>query len=489
MTQKPLVRAVLVAAMGLTLGQCSYNPATGGQQFTAFMSPEQERQTGAQQHPEILKQFGGAYGDAKVRAYVDTLGKALATKAGLPAGQFTFTVLDDPLVNAFALPGGYVYVTRGLMALANSEAELAAVIGHEMGHVMARHTAERYSRANVAGIGSTILGVILGSPEVSQLAQQGSQLYLLSFSRGQELEADKLGVRYIRAADYDPFAEADFLSTLGRDSEMEAKIAGQQLPESDFLQTHPNTPKRVEEAIAEAEGTGLKPDPARRYPDRYLDIVNGLLYGEDPAQGVLRGGAFLHPALGLAFDVPKGLQLSNSEDAVVLQASRDSGIIFDGAKAATGQSAAQYLENVWAKNVTLAGLHQFRVGNMEAASGAARVQTQSGMLEMHLTVIRFAPDQVYRFQLISPPSPSDALLSAFDKVVTSFHRLSAADHARAKPYRVHVITVGAGDTLATLAKRMPFTDSYNVQRLVVLNALRTENDIRPGQRLKIITAD
>jgi len=482
-----LIPFILMAGLGLS--QCTTNPATGESQFTAFMSPSEERQLGAQEHPKIVEQYGGEYDNAKVTNYVKQIGKRLAEHAELPAEQFTFTVLNDPLVNAFALPGGYVYITRGLMAYANSEAELAGVIGHEIGHVTARHTAERYSRANVAGIGSQILGVLLGSPEVGQLAQQGSQLYLLSFSRGQELQADKLGIRYISRIGLDPFAQADFLDTLRRYSDLEARMAGQEQPESDFLQTHPNTAKRVKEAIAEAEGSDMQPNQLPRYPDRYLEIIDGLLYGEDPAQGFVRGQKFIHPTMGFAFEAPSGYKIANSPEAVVIQAGQNSGVIFDGASAPAGTSMSQYITQTWAKGVQVSNLRQFTVNGMPAASGSALLRSQDGQVESHFVAVRLEGERVFRFQLVSPPPAPEALLSGFNSLVNSFHKITAAERADAKPYRVDIVTVKAGDTLNSFAQRMPFADSYNIERLLVLNGLETASDLKVGQKLKVIVAE
>lgn len=190
------VRAVqpLQMALMLLLAGCTVNPATGESSFTAFMSPEDELRVGREQHPKILREFGGSYDHARANAYVDTVGQKLARVSDLPNLRFTFTVLDSDVVNAFALPGGYIYISRGLLALANTEAELAGVLAHEIGHVTARHSAQRYSSAVVAGLGTALLGVVAGGA-VAQLGEQGAAVYLQSYSRDQEFEADILGDR------------------------------------------------------------------------------------------------------------------------------------------------------------------------------------------------------------------------------------------------------------------------------------------------------
>ncbi len=209
----------------LALAGCTVNPATGESSFTAFMSPAEEQRAGAEEHPKILKEFGGAYGDRAIGAYIDSIGQALARMSDLPNQRFTFTVLDNDVVNAFALPGGYVYVTRGLLALAGSEAELAGVIAHEIGHVTARHAAQRYSQSIVAGLGAALLGAVAGRG-AADIAQLGSALYLSAYSREQEFEADILGVRYLARAGYDTGAMAGFLGKLQAHSALQARITG-----------------------------------------------------------------------------------------------------------------------------------------------------------------------------------------------------------------------------------------------------------------------
>ena len=249
-----IVGVVVAFLLLAAVPSCTPNPATGQQDFTLFMSESEESRIGAQEHSKIIDRYGGVYDDLEIGAYVAEIGGRLAANSERANASFTFTVLNTPDVNAFALPGGYVYVTRGLIALANSEAELAGVVAHEIGHVIARHTAQRYSRAAATQIGATLLGALVGSREVGDLLQVGGQLYLLSFSRSQEFEADTLGIRYLNRTGYDPVAEAQFLQNLGREKDLQNRLAKRDARDrqSDFLATHPNTPERVQRAIAAA---------------------------------------------------------------------------------------------------------------------------------------------------------------------------------------------------------------------------------------------
>jgi len=207
-----------------TLAACATAPATGRSFFTAGMSQEDEAKLGAKQHKEIVKEFGGAYQDPALGRYVSSLGTLLARTSELPDLKFTFTVLDSPIVNAFALPGGYVYVTRGLLALAENEAEVAGVLSHEIGHVTARHAAERYGQAMAAKLATAGLGILFGSGPEVQAANTLSALALSSWSRDQEFEADTLGVRYLTRGGFDPGAMASFLAKLQANSRLQAKL-------------------------------------------------------------------------------------------------------------------------------------------------------------------------------------------------------------------------------------------------------------------------
>jgi predicted Zn-dependent protease len=236
------------------------NPVTGKTEYTT-VSPEQERAIGAQEHPRILQQFGGAYPDEKLQAYIDQIGERVAAKSDRPDTDYTFTLLNSEVPNAFALPGGYVYITRGLLALAENEAEMAGVLAHEIGHVTARHTAERYGQtmaANIAGVG---LGVLLGG-EAAQAGGALGGLLLTSYSRDQEFEADMLGGRYLARTGYDTRAMAGFLSQLQAHSRLEAALAGQPEKADSFniMQTHPRTADRIERALEQA-GASPVADP------------------------------------------------------------------------------------------------------------------------------------------------------------------------------------------------------------------------------------
>lgn len=487
MTRQPFMTAWAACLAGalLLLSGCSTNPATGRSSFTGFMSESDERQVGAESHPKVLEEFGGAAGGPELGAYVTSIGKLLASTSERPDIPFTFTVLNSPIVNAFAIPGGYVYVTRGLLALANDEAELAGVMAHEIGHITARHSAQRYSQSMLAQIGLIGLGLATGSSSLINLAGAGAQVYLQSYSRDQEFESDSLGVRYLSRANYDPKAMSSFLESLLADSRLDAAIAGR--PESadeyNIMATHPRTIDRVERAIASAsEAQVTEPITAR---DIYLDKIDGLVYGDDPAQGFIKGRRFAHPQLKLEFVVPQGYRLRNSAKAVVAGGPQDAQIVFDGGPASYNGDMATYLVNVWAAKVGLDSVERITVNGMEGATGTAVLDTQGGRAFVRLVAVRFPNGRVYRLLCVAPVSGAASIDQGFRSTAASLRPISDAEAAALKPMRIRVVTVGAGDSVASLASRMPFED-YREERFRILNGLGPNEPLVAGQRVKLI---
>ncbi len=476
--------AGLLAVLILTASGCSTNPATGESAFTLFMSPADEIRVGAQEHPKILKRFGGVYDDPDVGGYVAEVGGRLVANSELPRLSFTFTVLNSPEVNAFALPGGYVYITRGLLALANSEAELAAVVGHEIGHVVARHTAQRYSQAVVAGLGAALLGAAVGG-DVEQLAQLGSELYLASFSRDQEYQADQLGVRYLRNAGYAPDAMAGFLKNLIRNKALEELLLEENQPEAGFFSTHPNTPDRVARAGALAVGAA---GVTRR--DALFDTIAGLVFGDDPAQGLVRGRRFSHPDLGLTFEAPPGFRLVNTEQAVYAR-SKNTGVVrFDAVRRDESHpDPLIYLTQIWAPNIRLLEAERITINGFLAATAAAQVSgtldDYRGTLDARFVVIQFPGNKLYRLLFLSPPLRTDALRDDFQRMTFSMRLLSATEVAQLVPLTVEVLQVSSGATAESLAAGLPF-DERRLERFRVLNGLDLGEQPVSGQKVKVI---
>ena len=301
--------SLLLAIAGPGMAGCSTNPATGESTFTGLMSESDEVRIGRESHPQVLAQFGGAYEDPELNRYIDSLGQLLAHASDRPNLQYHFTVLNSPIVNAFATPGGYVYITRGLLALANSEAEVAGVLAHEIGHVAARHAAERESQAVLASIPGILTGVVTGSDTLSQAVNSGASAHLQSYSRDQEYQADLLGVRYLSRTNYDPLGMASFLTQLQANERLDAAVMGRPEMADQFsiMSTHPRTADRIQRAIQEA-GVAQAANPITER-DLYLSKIDGLRYGDEPAQGFIRDRLFLHPILRFVFEVPAGFHM------------------------------------------------------------------------------------------------------------------------------------------------------------------------------------
>lgn len=474
-----------MAALGMaSLSACSVNPATG--RYTVG-SIEDDVSTGQQQHPQILQAFGGAYDDPKLNRYVSEIGRDLVGHTEFPNLRFTFTVLNTPSVNAFAIPGGYVYLTRGLLALASNEAEMAGVLGHEIGHVIARHGAERQSQGLLTQLGAAAVAIATGSPELASAAGYGGQAYLQSYSRDQELEADTLGVDYMAASGYNPNAMASFLATMGDYSRLQAEMAGRNpnsVDQFDFLASHPRTTERVERAIAEAAGENLEGTVLRR--DVYLQNIDGMLYGDDPKEGIIRGREFIHPDLRFEFEAPQGFRLQNSPTRVVAGNGRDAAMIFDMAQSASG-TPKQYLEREWSNRLSLANVRSFRVRGLDAAVGQTRVQTQNGVTDLMVAALEADQGRVYRFAFVTAAGRLDAYEGAFLDSVRSFRRLSKAQARRIKAYRIHIRTVRKNDSVARLSKDMPF-GAFNAKMFRVLNDLIGNQEVAPGEEIKLVRA-
>ena len=478
-----------VLAMGLSA------PVVIGQQRairTVSSISQQDKASGAKQHPELLKEFGGAYAGPQAR-YVETVGRRIAVQSGLSNAQsdFTVTLLNSPVNNAFAIPGGYVYVTRQLMALMNDEAELAGVLGHEVGHVAAQHGQRRQQAAQRNAIGGALLGVLagalLGDSGLAGLVQKGigtgSQLLTLKFSRSQEYEADDLGIRYLASAGYDPRALSEMLASLAAQSNLDAQLAGSARSMPEWASTHPDPASRVDRAAQAAAAT--RAGSTVRNRDAFLNAVNGVLYGDDPRQGVIEGNRFRHPDLRLSFTAPSGFGMENGTDAVSITGS--GGQAQFGAAPYSGNLAA-YVDSVFARlggsdgGVPAGEVSRTTVGGIPAAWRTVRASTQSSQVDATVFAYDFGGGRAYHFLLLTPAGQG---IGPFTPMVQSLQRLSSQEAAEIRPRRVQLVTVKSGDTVQSLSRRMAYSD-YPVERFRTINGLAANAALRPGQKVKII---
>ncbi|WP_294132478.1 M48 family metalloprotease [Sphingobium sp.] len=485
-----------LACAGVGMAALVAAPAVIGQQRairTVSSISAQDKATGAKQHPELLKEFGGPYAGPQAR-YVESVGRRIAVQSGLSNAQSDFTVslLNSPVNNAFAIPGGYVYVTRQLMALMNDEAELAGVLGHEVGHVAARHGQRRQQAAQRNAIGGALLGVLtgalLGDSGFAGLIQKGigtgSQLLTLRFSRTQEYEADDLGIRYLASGGYDPRALSGMLASLAAQSNLDARVAGSARTMPEWASTHPDPASRVARAAKGAAGSGSKSVVRNR--DAFLNALDGLLYGDDPRQGVIEGNRFRHPDLRLTFTAPTGFGMENGADAVSVTGS--GGQAQFGAAPYSGNLAA-YIDSVFAKlggangGVPEGEVRRTTVNGLPAAWRTVRANSQSGAVDATVFAYDFGGGKAYHFLLLTAAGQG---IGPFNAMVQSVQRLSVQEAAAIKPRRVDVVTVKAGDTVQLLSRRMAYSD-YQLERFLTINALAANASLRPGQRVKIVT--
>lgn len=494
MTKAPLTipRAARLAltASAMLLAACSVNPATGERNFTAFMSPEKEVEIGRTEHPKIIQQFGGVYADPKIAAYVDRVGQNLAQVSELPDLDFTFTVLDDDIVNAFALPGGFVYISRGLLGLANTEAELAGVLGHEIGHITGRHSAQRYSQSVLAGIGtagvSILSSVFLGTTAVGDALGQGAGVYLQGFSREHEFEADKLGVRYLSRTGYETGAMASFLSSLEAFSALEAKVSGLPDPASrhNIMSTHPRTGDRVTAATRAANVTPVaQPKTGSR---EYLSAIDGIVFGDSENEGYVRGQRFVHEPANLMFEVPQGFALFNGTQQVAARGPNDALILFSGGKIPHRGNMESYLTRVWAGKTSLADVETININGMQAATGQTRIRNRTGTFDARLVAIRHDRETIYRFMFLTRPAQTAALGEDLRRTTFSFRKLTAADRARYGPWRIEMRVVRSGDTVARLSRNMPMQGPKE-EWFRVLNDMTPGENLVAGQVVKVVT--
>jgi predicted Zn-dependent protease len=456
------------------------------------MSEEDEDRVGAEEHPKMLEAFGGTYDDAQLQAYVSALGKKLVAESETPNAEFQFFVLNDDTVNAFALPGGYVYVSRGLVTLCEDEAELAGVIGHEIGHVTARHSAQRYSSAVATNLGLTavgILGSVLGAPSgLGNVVSFGAQAALQSYSRSQELEADRLGARYMTRAGYNPAGLTDFFAKLDLQNGIEAEMEGRPKGGHSIMSTHPRTTDRIEQARRlTAEHTPLNAIRARQ---GFLSQIDGVLFGKDPKEGFMKGDAFIHPDLGFRFEFPPGFKVNNGKSDVVGTDGKGTTIIFDmeNPKVATGMpNLIDYVGRHWGPkaNFQPTNLERLTINSLEAATGTARINTNQGARDVRLIAIRAARDRIYRFAFITEPGVTSGMALPLRKTTYSFRTLAPGEGEEIDPPHIRLRMVNAGDTPETFSRDMPL-GKYNDAWFRALNLNVVSDGLAAGERVKVV---
>jgi predicted Zn-dependent protease len=432
------------------------------------------------EHQRILAAYGGSYQDARLEALISKTVDRLVAASERPDLRYRVTILNSPAVNAFALPTGQLYVSRGLIALANDTSELASVLSHEMAHVIARHAAIREDQARQAQLVSRVASDVFNDPQMGAMALAKSKIALASFSRGQELEADGIGVGISSRAGFDPYGAVRFLNSMGRNADLRPNVGGVGADPRylDFLSSHPATPDRMKIAQANARQYAA-PGTGERDATTYLASIDGLVYGEDPSEGYVRGRRFLHPRLGFTFMAPEGFSLDNTAQAVLgIMDGGNEALRLDIVRVPAEQSLRDYLNSGWIENIDPNSIEDLSINGLPAATAAASGEHWA----FRLYAVRFGSD-VYRF-MFAAKHKTPELDRAFRESVGSFRRMTLSEIQSTKPLRLKVVAVQPGDTVEKLAGQM--TVDHPVERFLVLNGLQLAQALRPGDQVKIV---
>lgn len=462
-------------------------PATGERRYLGY-TWQQETDIGKQASKEVTSLFG-VYGDANLARYITEVGnRVLATShlrrpgadEQVRATPVTFTVLDSPVINAMALPGGYIYVTRGMLAHLNNEDQLATVIAHEIGHVAARHAARQAWQQQIGQgllLGGAVLSQGLGLPagNILNLGGMAAQLFLLRYSREDELEADRLGVEYAMAAGYDSREVIGLFQTLDRMQEKE----GQSMPS--FLATHPNPGDRIQRI---RELTGAARDSRTPNPDtRYLHAVEGLVLGEDPRQGFVQDNVFYHPDLGFRFPIPRGFKAVNQPSQVVMVEGQNRAVLgFTGTAESSAEAAAAKLLSQRGLRVVERG--STRINGFPAVGALAEAQTQNGQIVTLITYFIEYRGKVYQFIGYAPQQLFGSFQSAFLQTIRGFAEIQDSRILARQPVRLTLLRVSRSAPFRELIPRAlpaPFTP----EEAAILNEVDLNQEISPGKILKI----
>jgi predicted Zn-dependent protease len=442
-------------------------------------SPTAEPEPASQrEHARILASYGGEYENARVQAMIAKTVDRLVAASERPDLKYQVTILNSPAINAFALPNGRLYITRGLIALANDKAELASVLSHEMGHVIARHAAIREEQARQVAIINHVVNDVLTDPQVGALALAKSKLTLAAFSRAQEFEADGIGVGISARAGFDPYGASRFLTGMQRNADLKAIAGGADPRALDFLSSHPATPERVKNALTNArQFTG--PGAGERDRNEYFSTIDGMVYGEDPSEGFARGRHFLHPKLGFTFVAPPGFTLDNTAQAVLgLKEGGGEALRLDVISVSAEQTLSNYLKSGWIENVDASSVEEFSLNGFPAATATAG----GGNWSFRLFAVRFG-SEVYRF-IFAAKARTPQIDRAFRESIMTFRRMTLKESEQVKPLRLRVVTVGETDTVEKLAHRMATSD-HSIERFRVLNGLGPHDRLKPGDKVKI----
>lgn len=432
------------------------------------------------EHRRLVASFGGAYRSPATQRMLEDLVARLVPATDRPDQSYRVTILNSPTVNAFALPSGNIYVTRGLLALANDTSELAGVLAHEMAHVTANHATVRDELEKRADLISRVNTRVLNDPVGDASFRANAQGTIAGFSREQELEADRIGIRTSARAGYDPYGSARFLEALDRSVKLGRGGSGQSTNAAGFMATHPSTPQRVSLALRAAREVS-PPGSGTRDRRAYLDAIDGINWGEEPANGEVRGRVFRHPRLGITFTAPDGFALDNTGQSVLgVSRGGELALRLDGVELDNAMPLDAFLSSGWIDGVKTESTTLTTVNDLPAATGFARGKEwvfYLGAVRIDKTVFRL---------VIATRQPEAAVERDFLTALESIRRMTPAEIRAIRPLRVRIVTASQTDTVETLAAQMA-TPTLQLERFRVLNGLRQEDGLVAGERYKVIS--
>jgi len=464
---------------------CATNPVTGKQDF-ALMSEAQEINVGKQNHQQVMEQYR-PYNDPALQSYVEGIVEELGNKSHRSHLVYHVTVLDSPQVNAFALPGGYLYITRGIMAYMNSEAELAGVLGHELGHITARHGVRQHATGTVAGVLSAGVGILTGSSEVAQATNIGSTALIRGYGREHELEADRLGAEYIANVGYDPEEMINVVEILKDQEDFDKQLAKEEGREPrayhGTFSTHPANDARLQEVIRAANKiqSAATRDSGR---EKFLKYMDGAVLGTAEQDGVLRKNKFYHNSLNLFVEFPEGWQIDNLPDHLIAAPKTGDAqlqITIDDLN--KRQTPKQYLDEQFKGKIS--GGQPVQTANFQGYTGYTSLPTKSGNVPSRVAAV-FHNKRIY--QVLIAGKDNNALKTHDAEglaTIKSMRQLKRAERELAKPKNIKLVRAKSGDTFAKLAKSSDI-QNHPVEQLRLLNGMYPDGEPKPGQLIKIV---
>ncbi|MGB8276508.1 MAG: M48 family metalloprotease [Methylovirgula sp.] len=470
----------------LALVGCAMMESQGEKPLTAEIPAAAPRTLGVEtlssaEHKKMIAMFGGEYRYPSAERFLNDILAKLAKTGSAPTEPYKVTILNSHIVNAFAMPPDKIYVTRGLLTLANDASEVAAVMAHEIGHITAHHAMLRAEQEKRAAIITQAASVIQSRERGEQVAAIEERT-IASFSRQQEFDADEIGIKSMAKAGYDPYAASRFLKTMERARQLHAAEFGQAAAsQPDLLATHPSTPARIAHAIAIARQYG---PPGAGTTDRtaYLAAIDGMMYGDDPSDGAIRGRTFIHPRLGFLFVAPEGFVLENSAQAVLgVKAGGLEALRLDSVRLAGTTSLESYIGSGWIDGLLRSSVQSFDVNGMPALMAIAR----AGEWNFRIVLVRFDSTQVYRI-IFAIHSLTDEAEKSFRASILSFRHTTEDEAARVRPLHIVIVTAREGDKAETLATKMGVVNQP-LENFELLNNLHGTGPLQVGEHYKIVT--